>query len=249
LNQFVKNLSYLFVAFCAIGFAPVASADTNIALNTNGGTAIFGLNYGTPGVLGTPYDHAGGTGNLNDGIPNGGGGDDSYPGGPSGTTGYVGAIFNLGGSQVNSLIFYGRNFSDGGWFGTAGTGPLGGGSTLTSANLIVPTLQYTTDGGATWTNDALVANNYVAAFTGAPAGGGAPTNPAIFTLTTPLTNIDGIRLIGEMGGTAGFAPGGFLGADEIEVNASVPEPSTYAMLFAGLGILALMARRRSSSLR
>lgn len=222
---------------------PVAAlADTNVALNSNGGTAIFGYNSGSTLTLGTPYDHAGGAGNLNDGIVNGGGGDDTFP---VGTNTYVGAEFTLAPlTQVNSVVLYGRNFGDGGWFGTSGVGPLGPGSTLTAANLVAPTLQYTINGGATWVNDPLQTNDYVAQFTGSYAGGGAPTNPATFTLTAPLTGIDGVRLIGTGGGYAGFAPGGFLGADEIQVFAGTetPEPSTYAMI--GLGLLALMGIRR-----
>jgi hypothetical protein len=140
-------------------------------------------------------------------------------------------------------VLYGRDFGDGGWFGVHGLNPQGAGSTLTAANLIAPTLQYTTNGGLSWVTDTNVSNDYVTALTGAYAGGGAPTNAATFNLSLPLTGVDGIRLIGSMGGPTGD---GFLGADEIEVLAGpVPEPSTWVLLFGGVAILAVVIRRRA----
>lgn len=228
-----------------------AFADTNVALSptaggSNAGVAIFGFNQGSTALLGTPYDHAGSSTFLNDGVINGGAGDDTFPAG-FGANGYVGATFTLSpATQVNSIVFYGRNFGDGGWFGQDNTGASGPGGTLAASNLIAPAVQYTTDGGATWITDASETNDYVTQFTGASIGGGAPTNPATFTLTAPLTGVDGVRLIGEMGGYAGYAPGGFLGADEIQVFAGTetPEPSTYAMMLGGLALLGFCVRRK-----
>ena len=230
-----------------------ARADTNIALSSNGGTAIFGYNNGSTLVLGTPYDHAGVAADLNDGVNNGGGGDDSF-GQPNPSDAYVGAKFTLSPTmQVNSVVFYGRNFIDGGWFGFNGEQPDGtlrtanpnNGSTLSASALNPPTVQVTTDGGLTWTNVAAT-NDYVSQFKNGTANGGAPTLPATFTLTTPLTGIDGIRLIGEVGGYASGG-GGFLGADEIQVFAgtAVPEPSTYALMLGGLTLLAFAVRARA----
>jgi len=227
-------------------------ADTNIALNANGGVALFGYdNPSTLSALGTSYSHAGASTNLNDGQTTTGGADDSY-GQPKDYYGFVGATFTLAPTQqINSVVFYGANFIDGGWFGvtehSADAGaPNDGASHLTAAALIAPTLQYTTNGGATWITDTSVTNDYVAQFTGATAGGAAPTNPATFTLTVPLTGVNGIRLIGEDGGWASGG-GGFLGAHEIQVFAgAVPEPSTWAMLFCGSALLLGVLRRRAA---
>jgi hypothetical protein len=245
-------MKFPFAAIMAAVFSLplISQADTNVALTSNGGTAIFGYNNGSTLVLGTQYDHAGNAGNLNDGQTTTGGGDDSF-GQPNPSNGYVGAEFTLSPTmQVNSVVFYGHNFVDGGWFGFNGIGPLGAQDanhepTLTAANLIVPTLQFTTDGGQTWVNDTLVTNDYISAFTGTEAANGAPTNPATFTLTVPLTGIDGIRLIGEDGGTASGG-GGFLGADEFQVfaGAAVPEPSTWALMLGGVATLLFCTRLR-----
>lgn len=236
-----------------LAIAISARADTNIALQSNGGTALFGYdNPSTTGVLGTPYDHAGGSGSMNDGQTTSGGTDDTF-GQPKDYYGFIGASFTLAPTQqINSVVFYGANFVDGGWFGDTGHAaddgaPNDGSNTLSASALIAPMLQYTTDGGVTWITDTSVTNDYVAQFTGASAGGGAPTNPATFTLTAPLTGVNGIRLIGEDGGWASGG-GGFLGGHEIEVfaGAAVPEPSTWAMFFAGVALLIGACRLRSA---
>ena len=60
-----------------------------------------------------------------------------------------------------------------------------------------------------------------------------------FNLTTPVTGVNGVRLIGTEGGTAS---GGFLGVFELGVNANpIPEPSLLS--FAGLAALAFRRRR------
>jgi hypothetical protein len=234
--------------FCILAVSSAAFANTNVALSpahggTNAGVAIFGYDSAsTLSSLGTPYDHSGSTANLNDGATTGNG-DDTWN---QGNDGYVGAEFVLFPSEgVTSVVLYGRDFIDGGWFGLTGYSADGapgfdGSTTLAPGALVPPTLQYTTDGGVTWISDAAVTNDYVAQMTGATANGGAPTNPATFTLTVPLTGIDGIRLIGPNGGAAGF-----LGADEIQVFAgTVPEPSTYAMMLGSLGLLWFVLRRK-----
>jgi hypothetical protein len=50
--------------------------------------------------------------------------------------------------------------------------------------------------------------------------------------------VSGDRLVG--GGVPGFSPG----EGEIDAIAAIPEPETYAMLLAGLGLLGFAARRR-----
>jgi len=252
MDAMFKSLAALAMAVSFAAFS-IAKADTNVALSptdggTNAGVALFGWNYPTSiSTLGTLGDHAGSSTNLNDGNTNGStGGDDSWGTGGNFEDGFVGAEFTLSPSTaVTSVVLYGRDFVDGGWFGNAGIGPDGisgdQGGTLTAGALVVPTLQYTTDGGVTWITDSAVSNNYVTQMTGAVANSGAPTNPSTFTLTTPLSGIDGIRLIGPSGGTSSF-----IGADEIEVFAgAVPEPSTWALMLGGAGLLAWLVRRRA----
>ena len=120
---------------------------------------------------------------------------------------------------VKSLVLTMATFYDGGWFGAPGTGPSPGGG-LTAAHLAPqPVVQTTTDGGVTWQSVA-VTSDYLAAFTGHPVGGGAVPNPsskaATFTLTTPASGINGIRIIGQNGGSADG--NGFIGVFELVVN-------------------------------
>ena len=120
---------------------------------------------------------------------------------------------------VKSLVLTMATFYDGGWFGAPGTGPSAGGG-LTGAHLTPqPVVQTTTDGGVTW-QSAAVTSDYLIAFTGHAIGGGAVPNPsskaATFTLTTPVSGINGIRIIGENGGSADG--NGFIGVFELVVN-------------------------------
>ena len=79
---------------------------------------------------------------------------------------------------------------------------------------------------------------------GAAFPGFNPTAATVnFTLDTPQTGIDGIRLIGsEGGGPAGADLGGFLAVGELEVNSQIPEPASLSLL--ALAGLALLRRRR-----
>jgi hypothetical protein len=68
-----------------------------------------------------------------------------------------------------------------------------------------------------------------------------------FTPTTTILDASYIRLVGPSGGTAG-SPGGFLAVNEESVYGSaVPEPTTYAMMLGGFGMLGLYIRRRNTS--
>jgi hypothetical protein len=73
-------------------------------------------------------------------------------------------------------------------------------------------------------------SDYLAAFTGAGTGGGANPNPnqasATFTLAQPAANIDGIRIVGTHGGSAG---GGFLGVFELATRTPVSDSDNDGM--------------------
>ena len=120
---------------------------------------------------------------------------------------------------VKSLVLTMATFYDGGWFGAPGTGPSPGGGLTASHLTPQPVVQTTTDGGVTWQSVAFT-SDYLAAFTGHHVGGGTVPNPsskaATFTLTTPVSGINGIRIIGENGGSADG--NGFIGVFELEVN-------------------------------
>ncbi|MFO1499272.1 MAG: binary toxin-like calcium binding domain-containing protein [Verrucomicrobiota bacterium] len=120
---------------------------------------------------------------------------------------------------IKSLRLTMATFLDGGWFGAKGVGPAAGGP-LSAAQLIVPTVQVSTNAGATWTS-APATSDYLTALTGHVIGGGDAGNPttvtATFTLQTPATRISGIRIIGENGGAADG--NGFIGVFELEVEA------------------------------
>ncbi|MGB1124851.1 MAG: PEP-CTERM sorting domain-containing protein [Phycisphaeraceae bacterium] len=124
-------------------------------------------------------------------------------------------------------------FVDGGWFGTPGS------NSTASGDLVVPTVQVTTDGGTTWTDVAGVTDDYIAQISSATIGGPDALPLATFDFAAQGP-VDGIRLIGTPGGTASGGQPGFIGATEITVN-QIPEPGSLALL--GLGGL-LVARRR-----
>jgi len=120
-------------------------------------------------------------------------------------------------NPVNRIALNLAIFFDGGWFGTNNLGP-GSGSVLnTNQYLAEPVVQATGDAGVTWTNVPFV-SDYLVALQGQPTPTvdfGPPTlATAHFQLTPPLTNINGLRLIGSEGGTAS---GGFLGIFDLAV--------------------------------
>jgi hypothetical protein len=141
---------------------------------------------------------------------------------------------------VNFEIFF-----DGGWFGLnhedALPVELAATNNMTQAPLtatdlsVLPTLQITTD-GVNWTNVAYT-SNYVSQLEGIYHYNEAISPVVTFVLDTPQSDIEGIRLIGETGGTSDF-----LGVSNFAVLA--PEPSSYALIGCGLGCLVLLARLR-----
>lgn len=67
---------------------------------------------------------------------------------------------------------------------------------------------------------------------------------ALYTLTYKATATDAGKLIGLTYGSSGTA---YIGADDFTLTSAVPEPSTYALLFAGLGGVLLVGRFRRAS--
>jgi hypothetical protein len=171
--------------------------------------------------LGTLLFHAGTAGNINDNnlITS----VDNYSGGADGGQGvsFVGVLWpSLRTEQITNLTLSIATFFDGGWFGPNATGP-GGSGVLDATYLIEPEVQVSTNHGATWrrvprTTDYLTAlNGHVL-----PPNFGAPTiATATFQLTTAITNIDGIRIIGSNGGQADG--NGFIGVFELVVDGVV----------------------------
>ncbi|MCB1125814.1 MAG: hypothetical protein KDM81_04920 [Verrucomicrobiae bacterium] len=190
------------------------------------GSAILGVNAAIDTTPGTPHVNAGVLANLNDGNLNTRA-DTWYADVVDGYS-YVGVLWRSPRfDEIDQLTLRLATFSDGGWFGYSWVSP-GPGETLTAFDVVEPTLQVTTDGGATWVTVGH-SSDYLTVMDGHGIGGGANPNPtaatAVFTLTTPASQIDGIRIIGENGGAAGLDANGFLGVFELMVNAE-PGPDT-----------------------
>jgi hypothetical protein len=136
---------------------------------------------------------------------------------------FVGIVWpNLRTEQINSLTLSIATFFDGGWFGPNNTGP-GASGALDASYLIEPSVQVSTNGGTSWTTIAKT-SDYMTALNGhtLPVAFGLPTlATATFQTTTPITNINGIRIIGTNGGTADG--NGFIGVFELAVDAVVTD--------------------------
>lgn len=184
------------------------------------GRGILGTKEAIDGEPGTPVFNAGGASSINDGnlttrV-------DTFNGGNPGTVSFVGIVWDTPMTRpIERLELTHATFFDGGWFGPNGSG-LGAGTTLDEADLIAPTVQITTDGGASWT-EVPHTTDYVEALTGhalPEVAFGAPTTvTARFQLTPPVTGIDGIRILGTEGGTAS---GGFIGVFQLATIAVLP---------------------------
>lgn len=209
----VRNFSFAAAFTTVLGSAATAWA-ANISPE---GYGIIGVNTGINGEPGTPHTNAGAESAINDmnsdtRVDTWGIDDQNFS--------YVGVLWPDKREDALSAIHVTfATFPTGGWFGPAGVGPGDGGVLGTEPvnYLIEPVVQVTEDGGLTWTNVEFT-SNYIAAMTGHGIGGGA--NPwatartVTFTLTSPVTGKDGIRIIGENGGTAS---NGFVGVFEFEV--------------------------------
>ena len=231
----VRTLCVATVIVAALAGASTARA-VNIAPQ---GTGIIGVATGTDSA-GVPLAHAGTVGHLTDNDPNTV--VDTYNEAGTEPMSYVGVLFPAARTdQVRAVTLDMATFFDGGWFGPNNSGP-GASQPLTASHLTAPLVQVTTNGGTTW-QTVENSNDYVSRLEGTTLPGAflAPTRPdtATFTLNTPVTGINGIRLIGTEGGTAS---GGFIGVFDIGVDA-VPEPGALGAM--GLAGLLALRRRRS----
>jgi hypothetical protein len=244
MNRPPRWSSCLFLPSIVLTFTALEANAVNIA---GSGTAIMGVNTGINSSLGTPYIQFGTTTSINDGNTVGPTVDTYNGGQPHEATSpvsYSGITWAAPRTDfITTLSFTNAAYFDGGWFGPNNSGP-GASGTLTAGFIIEPTIQITLDGGTTWA-DIPGTSNYTATMSGAvlPFAFGPPTIlTSTFTLTTPITGVNGIRLIGSEGGTAS---GGFLGVTEIGVNAeAIPEPASLAL--AGFAGVLLLRRRRGA---
>jgi hypothetical protein len=115
--------------------------------------------------------------------------------------------------ELTLAVFY-----DGGWFGSNNIAPLEGGIFSSNTHLVAPLVQLTVDGGTNWyTVDAT--NDYLATLDGKRSGNRATINPTNYTarfwLTSPATNVNGVRIVGPHGGVVSSS--GFLGVFELRV--------------------------------
>jgi hypothetical protein len=151
------------------------------------------------------------------------------------TNSFVGVVWSVPVTNINRLVLSLATFFDGGWFGVNGIGPGSGASLSNAVHLLEPAVQVSSDGGVTWTTVAHT-SDYLTAFDGHPLPSvdfGPPTlGTARFFLTTPATNITGIRIIGSEGGPGGA---GFLGVFELEIGFSAAMPVTIMNLAAAGG--------------
>jgi len=239
-------MSHLFVGFACCVIATVGLRADVIDITADG-TPIMGINSSVNSSLGTPAQQ-----DSNPSTPvyitDGNLGTHEQVFGSFAYAGVVGLGSATSSNYVTGLTVSFELFYDGGWFGPNGQDSLAqeetasGGTTqapITAEDIsILPTLQITTD-GTTWTNVAYTSADYASNLEGVFHYNPALVAPITFTLDTPVNDIEGIRLIGETGGTSDF-----LGIAEMNVIAETPEPSTYALIGGGLLVFIGFARWR-----
>jgi hypothetical protein len=263
-NLFCLNVRrVLRLAVAGLVAAAMGTAQGDTPANVAGSGNVLLGSTSNLSTTGTSADSRGGTlpissindGNLYDE-------DDTFDTQGTDTYAYVGITFNSPLQlSVTSVNFYDSIYGNGGWFGVTGEDATGhtsnynGDAVLSSSVLVDPTLQVTYN-GTTWVDVSslgeTVSDNYVTAYTGQQADAeSAPPPEATFTLSTPVTGIEGIRLIGTDGGfedeQTNGSDRGFLGAREFEVEA-VPEPSVFALMGLGVAVLFWRVRRRGFSI-
>lgn len=227
------GVGFICSVVCAWCFAHLAfgATPTNLA---RWGTPLLGAGANLMGSDDVTIDHFGPLGEINDGIANSnfapdgftidangqqganGNGVDTFAGGvTTNPFDFVGVLFSEPQFGVASVRVQNFLANDGGWWGANGV--VAGGVPLVAGDLTAPQVQVTVDGGATWTNVAGVASDYVAQYTGVVRGTGFPnatSGPFATFQFAAQDGIDGIRLVGSAGGPADG--NGFIGVNEFE---------------------------------
>jgi hypothetical protein len=145
----------------------------------------------------------------------------------------------------------------GSWTQGVGTTPVTVGLWDASGNLLASasvTTSSTTDGQFSFTDISAVSltagQNYYVGSIGYTYYGWAPVNAASGAEITYVQDawVSGGTTLAFPSSTEGFTTlgtSGFYGANLEYITAAVPEPSTYAMLLAGLGLIGFAARRKT----
>lgn len=216
----------------ALGLLVAAAAGQVTAANISApGVPILGVNANIDATLGQLRFNSGAATNIIDGnlttrV-------DNFLGSDARAVSFVGVIwFGKHYESISTISLTLATFGDGGWFGVPGALPPTGGA-LAATNLIEPTVQVTTDRGSNWVTVASTSDYQTVMLNHQIGGTGGQPNPSTktstFTLTTPATQINGIRIIGTNGGRAGADTNGFLGVFDFAVNATGVDADTDGM--------------------
>jgi len=217
----------------------------NIALASNGGSGISGVNTADDGTYGINFDNPFNSitaAVLVDGTTGGQTVDTFGPGKDENNQFYdfLGVTWATPHNDVAAVRFWHYVFNDGGFFDHPGLTIVGDtGDTIS----LLPRIQYTTD-GTTWLDANEVTNTYADVITDSTVPAFALRGPIDFTFD-PVDGVTGIRLFGDgwvQDGGAGGNEAGFVGGREFEVY-TVPEPATLGLMAIGAGYLLGRQRR------
>ncbi|MDB6133214.1 MAG: hypothetical protein JWM59_1457 [Verrucomicrobiales bacterium] len=209
-----------FIALREFAVREVSAASANLALTASG---VIGTNDAVDTDAGRLWAQAGFPRNINDGDPTTR--VDTYDGaGGADPVNYASLIWPAGRPvNVSTLTLTFATFTDGGWFGPPGVDPGPGGNLVAPTYLSEPTVQVMNAAGAWSTVPAT--SDYLTVMNGHGIGGGANPNPssktAAFTLTPAVSGVQGVRVIGNGGGSVS---NGFLGVWEMTAAGTAVPP-------------------------